>query len=60
MGGVGGEHGVARGGEAGLGGDRVGRLTGDSESGTDATGREGQGEFEGWGTERWGGTTGEG
>lgn len=37
MGGVGGERGVARGGEAGLGGDRAGRGTGDSESAQDVT-----------------------
>lgn len=35
---MGGERGVARGGETDLGGDRVGRTICDSESGQDVTG----------------------
>lgn len=49
MGGMEGEREDARGGEAGLGGDRVGRGIGNSESGQDVTGCERQGEL--WGRE---------
>lgn len=44
---MGGERGIASGGEAGLGGDRAGRGTGDCEPAEDGTGRERQGELEG-------------